>query len=438
MTTIDGLKENGVVGAGGAGFPAYVKLSGTAEIFIVNAAECEPLLHKDKEILLRKADLFFMGLRDCMRLVRAKKCIIGLKAKYTSLVEQLKSCCEDNIELFPLNDFYPAGDEITLIYETTGRVVPAGELPITRNVIVSNVETVYNVALGSPVVTKFLTVGGDVQNPLTLEVPVGIPFWEVLAVARPLPRDYDVVIGGPMMGVLAESLDQPVTKTTGGLIVFSKDHPYIRRIKTAGSQKAVDRIGKSVCDQCTMCTERCPRYLLGHPIQPHSSMRTLLFSNEGSTASSMNAHNLFCCECNLCTLISCPEDLYPAQVCIAIKRALLGEKVPYQGIPLNEAHKLIAYRKTPIKKIMQKLHLNGFANRGPLVDHDWKPKRLQVMLRQHIGAPAVPVVAVNEVVLKRQKIASVGDNLGAEIHSPLSGRVASITMDSILIDVDQG
>ena len=87
---------------------------------------------------------------------------------------------------------------------------------------------------------------------------------------------------------------------------------------------------------------------------------------------------------------------------------------------------------------MQKLHLNQFPNRGPLVDHDWKPAQLKVMLRQHIGAPAEPVVAVYDKVVKKEKIASVGRNLGAEIHTPLAGKVTSITSEYILIEVDHG
>ena len=435
MASIDAIKEFGIVGAGGAGFPAYVKLGSAAEIFIVNAAECEPLLHKDKEILAHKSDLFFMGVRDCMRLIGARRCIIGVKAKYIELMAHLKSCCSDNITVVGLQDFYPAGDEITLIYETTGRVVAAGKLPISQNVIVSNVETIYNVALQAPVTTKFLTVGGDVKKPATLEVPIGISLKDVLQVAEPVPGEYEVVVGGPMMGALADDLDAPVTKTTGGLIVFAKQHPYIRRIQTAGTPKLVNRIGKSVCDQCCMCTERCPRFLLGHPIQPHKSMRTLLFE-KGSAAGVQDAHNLFCCECNLCTLISCPEDLYPAQVCIAVKRSLMADKMQYRGPHLNQAHKMHAYRRTSIKKIMQKLDLNRFSNQGPLVAHDWKPKQVRVLLQQHIGAPAKPVVAQNDIVQTRQKIASVGDQLGAEIHAPMDGRVTSITSEFIRIEVD--
>lgn len=428
------IKENGIVGAGGAGFPAYVKLESKAEIFIVNAAECEPLLHKDKEILLLKTDFFFEGLKQCIRLVGAEKCIIGIKSKYDRVIRHLEGYCNNKINIFPLDDFYPAGDEITLIYETTGRVVEAGTLPITQNVIVHNVETIYNVGRQTPVVSKFITIGGDVKTPVSVEVPIGISFREVLALAQPNSDDFEVIIGGPMMGKIANSIDQPVTKVTGGLLVFPKGHILIKRIKTAGSEKTVTAIGKSACDQCSMCTELCPRNLLGHPIQPHKAMRALAFSHDRVETNMLSAHALFCCECNLCSLISCPEDLYPAQVCMAIKQALMSQNIAYSGGSLNTAHELIGFRRTPIKKIMAKLDLLKFKNKGPLVDYNWQAKHLKLMLRQHIGISAKPVIKTGEAVSANQKIATVGKNLGAEVHSPIDGKITEITKDYILIE----
>ena len=434
MISIAEIKEFGIVGAGGAGFPSYVKLSSPVEIFIVNAAECEPLLHKDKEILLHKTEVFLKGLNECIRLVGAKRCIIGIKGKYENLFRHLKTCCDAQIEIFPLNDYYPAGDEILLTYETTGRVVEAGRLPGTQNVLIHNVETLYNIGKEEPVTTKFITVGGDVKNPMSLEVPIGISFREVIDAAVPNSTDFGVIVGGPMMGCLADSLDEAVTKTTGGLLVFPKDHILIRRFKTAESAKDVTAIGKSACDQCSMCTELCPRNLLGHPIQPHKIMRSLLFSADPFEASALAAHTLFCCECNLCSLVSCPEDLYPAQACIMNKRALMKGKVAYKGEAYNKPHPLIDYRKTPVKKVMAKLDLVRFKNHAPLVDFKHRPKQLKIMLTQHIGAPAEPVVQIGEGVTARQKIGTVGKNLGAEIHSPMDGIVAEVTERYIVIE----
>ena len=208
MISVEDIKDYGIVGAGGAGFPAYVKLGSSVEIFIVNAAECEPLLHKDKEILLQKTEMFLKGLEHCIRLVGAKRCIVGIKRKYKDLIRHLETSCGEHIELFPLNDYYPAGDEILLTYETTGRVVEAGALPITQNVLIHNVETILNIGKRAPVTTKFITVAGDVENPVSLEVPIGISFREAIDVAVPKSTEFGVIVGGPMMGELADSLDR--------------------------------------------------------------------------------------------------------------------------------------------------------------------------------------------------------------------------------------
>ena len=433
MISSKDVKEWGIVGAGGAGFPAYVKLESRAKILIVNAAECEPLLHKDKEILQHYTEIFFAGLRRCMEMTGAQRCIIAIKAKYTDLINKIKGCCADGAEIFPLQDFYPAGDEITLIYETTGRVVAAGQLPISQEIVVQNVETIYNVGRERPVVTTFLTVGGDVSRPMSVEVPIGVSFKDVIDQARPKSRDFNVIVGGPMMGCLADDLNWPVTKTTGGLLVFPADHPLIRCYKTLSDERQVSFIGKAACDQCAMCTELCPRNLLGHPVQPHLAMRKLLFSPGTFSPDPGEAHTLYCCECNLCTLMACPEGLFPSQVCMYNKRELLQAKIPYQGPARNEAHSLISYRRTPIKKVMARLDLNRFVNEGPLVPFGFQPKTLTVALRQHIGAPGEPMVKLGETVMADQKIATVGKNLGAEIHAPLSGQIREITDDFIVI-----
>ncbi len=447
MVTTEQIKEFGIVGAGGAGFPTYVKLGSEAEIFIVNAAECEPLLHKDKELLRLRSEVFFKGLLTCLELTRSRRCIIGLKAKYADLVAHLEESnpAPDRIEIMGLRDFYPVGDEITLIYETTGRIVAPRALPITQGVVVNNVETIYNIGLELPLVSKFITVGGDVRQPISVEVPIGSSFRDVIALAGPnlksadlahMEEEFSVIVGGPMMGKLATSLDEPVTKTTGGLLVFAKDHPLIRRFETAGDGKKVMRIGKSACDQCSLCTELCPRHLLGHPIEPHKAMRSLMFSSiEEACGTSLapQAHTMACAECNLCSLISCPEGLYPTQVSVAAKKQAMAAKASF-GEPIHDqAHPMIDYRRTPVKKIMARLALDHFQNKGELQGAQLHPDHLTIRTSQHIGAPAAPVVSVGDEVAQYQKIASVGDKLGAEIHSPVNGRVTAVSEREIVI-----
>lgn len=428
------IKEWGVVGAGGAGFPTWVKLGAKAEIFIVNAAECEPLLHKDKEILHQHTAAFFRGLAHCIHLTGAVRTIIGIKGKYRDLIDHLTCQCPEGIEIFPLRNFYPAGDEITLIYETTGRVVEAGQLPISQQVVVQNVETILNIGREQPVITSFLTVGGAVARPISLEVPLGVSLREVIALAQPTCEQYTVMVGGPMMGRLCEDLDAPVVKNTGGLLVFPNDHPLTTTHRAMLDPRRVAKIGKAACDQCSMCTELCPRSLLGHPVKPHLAMRSLLLADGSFKADPALTHTLSCCECNLCTLMACPEGLMPSQSCILNKRALAREKIPHTGKGATGAHPLIAYRRMPMERVMARLALDRFVNKGPLTPFPFTPKRVTVALQQHIGSPATPMVALEERVEAGQKIATVGDRLGAEIHASISGRIAAITDKGIVIE----
>ncbi|MGE5597818.1 MAG: electron transport complex protein RnfC, partial [Bacteroidota bacterium] len=137
------LRQAGVLGAGGAGFPTYRKLSAKAEVVIANGAECEPMLHKDQALMAGRAAEVIDGLRRAMAAVGAAKGYLAVKEKHGAAIEALRrvSAGDAGIELHPLPDIYPAGDEVILIYETTARVVPPGALPGTVGVLVDNVET---------------------------------------------------------------------------------------------------------------------------------------------------------------------------------------------------------------------------------------------------------------------------------------------------------
>ena len=433
MNTVQRIKEMGVVGAGGAGFPTYVKAQSTAETVVVNAAECEPLLHKDKQILLQYPELFVQGLQTMMVAVGARRGIVGIKRKHAALIAHLAGRLPEGVEICALDDFYPAGDELTLIRETTGLIIAPGALPISRGIVVSNVESLYNIGADRPVTTKFLNVGGAVEHRHTLEVPLGISFAEIIAYARPTLREYTVIEGGPMMGRIVDDLTQPVTKTTAGLLVFPSDHVLIDKYRIKASEERVNRIGKAACDQCTICTELCPRYLLGHPVQPHKAMRSLVFHNAAAGKKDIQAHTLYCCQCNLCTFVSCPEGLYPSQVCINHRAAAIAENVHYTGELSAQGHPLAGYRKTPSKRLKRMLRLDMFVDSGELNAHRFTPPSLRLLLRQHIGAAATPLVAVGEMVEQGQKIATVGEALGCEIHAPLNGLISVVDDTGITV-----
>jgi Na+-translocating ferredoxin:NAD+ oxidoreductase RnfC subunit len=299
---IDRLADNGVVGAGGGGFPTAVKLQSPVATVIVNAAECEPLLHKDKELLQHRLEPALAGLRTAMDRTSAREGVIGIKRSHPELIAHVASRAPRDVRVVALADSYPAGDELLLVHEVTGRVVPPGGLPRDVGATVVNVETLVNVGLDLPVTHKYLTVAGAVAAPVTLRVPVGTSVGEVIAAAGGATEvETSVLLGGVMMARLATGLDEPVTKTTGGVVVLPKSHPLVRR--HAQGPAEVARIGRSACDQCRFCTELCPRYLLGHPIEPHRAMLSLGFTAPGDR---LIAGTLYCCECNLCSLYACP------------------------------------------------------------------------------------------------------------------------------------
>ena len=198
---IESVRRNGIVGAGGAGFPTYAKLKSPVEILIINGAECEPLLHKDKELLKKFGARIVEGVARVREYVGAREAVLGIKEKYGEIIEELTRILPERMRIHPLGDFYPAGDEFILVYEVTGKVIPRGGLPLHVGALVMNVETVLNIVLDQPVVDKYLTVGGAVQNPATLQVPLGITVREAInACGGPTVEPFRVLAGGVMMG----------------------------------------------------------------------------------------------------------------------------------------------------------------------------------------------------------------------------------------------
>jgi Na+-translocating ferredoxin:NAD+ oxidoreductase RnfC subunit len=431
MIRVEDIAEAGVVGAGGAGFPTHVKLSGKADTLLINAAECEPLLHKDKEVLREYADAVLEGLRIGMQLVGARQAFVGIKEKYQDVIDLLRPKCTAGIEVAPLRDAYPAGDEFILVYDVLKRVIPPGGIPLNVGAVVMNVETALNVALADkqPVTEKFLSVAGAVAQPVTLRVPIGITLRECVAAAGgPTVADPHYVVGGVMMGRLEENQDALVDKTTGGVIVLPGDHVVIRRRRQDWGQIA--RIGRSACDQCSFCTELCPRWLLGHPIEPHKAMRSLGFNMVGE-ANVIGTS--FCCECNLCSLYSCPEDLDPKNVCTQNKRRLAAEKQRWENPPFNprrpELH--LENRKAPMARLIRKLALAQFHNVGPLRETAVPAQKVGVALKQHIGAPCAAIVRVGDRVRQGQVLGRVPQTggkpaLGAAVHASIDGAVTAV------------
>ncbi len=424
----------GLVGAGGAGFPTHVKLDGQAEIYIVNGAECEPLLKVDQQLAKKYARELVRGLELAMQSVGAREGIIAMKAKYGEAIENVTQFLKPNMRVHILKDVYPAGDEVITIWMATGRRVPPAGLPKDVGVAVNNVLTLINLARavddGTPVTTRTLTVTGAVAHPVTVTVPIGVALREVLALAGGATVDAAAYInGGPMMGKLVASLDDPVTKTTGGLLVLPAEHILIRR--RTDSERAILEKARTTCEQCLLCTELCPRHIIGHELPPHLIVRSVNYHHFGAPSTLLSA--LTCSECAVCEAWSCPVDISPMRLNQMLKVQLRRENARYSG-PLHPADPMAEHRLVPVSRLITKLSIGEYNRKAPLDETPYPATRVVLPLRQHVGAPSVPCVAAGETVSAGQMIAEIAPNaLGARVHASISGRVESVSAHAITL-----
>jgi len=443
---VDKVRQAGVVGAGGAGFPTHVKLSAQVDTVIANGAECEPLLHADQHLMMRYPELILQGLRLAMQATGAKRGIVALKGEYKQAISALKGVLgkAKDVSLHLLGSFYPAGDEFVLVHDVLGRSVPEGGIPLEVGVVVNNVGTLWNVARaleGVPVTHRYLTVTGEVRKPATLRVPIGTSIAQVVEWAGGLsdagralkPEELAFVAGGAMMGRVVQGTDV-VTKTTGGLLVVPADNPAVSWM-TRPLAKAV-RKGMSTCDQCRDCTDLCPRHLLGHALVPHEIMRAINYGLEAPTHIVTAA--VLCCECRLCEAYACPLDLSPMQYYRSVKRQLAeaGWKNTVHRRKDLTLHEMFDYRRVPMRRLIARLGLTPYqAYSVDLNEQEWTPKQVRIPLKQHTGVPAQPAVKVGNKVKRGELIASVPEGkLGAEVHASVAGAVREVSAQDIVID----
>jgi Na+-translocating ferredoxin:NAD+ oxidoreductase RnfC subunit len=422
------LRSAGVVGAGGAGFPTHVKAQSQVEYLLINGAECEPLLHKDYELMKQEAEGIVAGARLLRSSIGASKVRFGIKTKNAAAIEAVEPHLNGpDMDIVQLGDFYPSGDEYELVQIATGRLIPPGGIPLAVGCVVNNVETVFNIARaaeGEPVTHKFLSVSGAVKTPKSFWAPVGTTFRELIehAGGASVP-EFGMFVSGIMMGKLSFDLDDVVTKTNGGLIVLPLDHYLVsRRARTNDSMR---RIGKSACDQCSYCTEFCPRYLLGYDVQPHKVMRSLGFTATGKELWNQSAE--LCCSCGLCTLYACPEDLYPREACDDAKADLRAAGTKFVQTKPPQMHPMKEFRRVPLSMLRRRLKVEEYEAETPYDAAEPQPAAVRILLKQHAGVPAVPVVAAGDRVRKGQKIADLEVKaLGCPVHSSIDGTVTHV------------
>jgi Na+-translocating ferredoxin:NAD+ oxidoreductase RnfC subunit len=429
MTLAEQVKAAGVVGAGGGGFPTHVKIGSKADTVIANGAECEPLLHKDAAVMEHFSAGVVRGVELIMEAVGASRGFVALKEKNHEAVEAVEKACKGTaVQVKLLGDYYPAGDEYELVHEVTGRLIPPAGIPLNVGVVVNNVETLVNVtaaANGRPVTHKILTIAGAVKTPVTLSVPLGTTLRDCIEAAGGAQvGDPILCIGGMMMGETSDDLETPVTKTTTGAIVLPRSHRVVERKLTP--PKAQAGIGKSACDQCRYCTEYCPRYLLGYPVEPHQVMRSLAFTATGKDH--WNQWASLCCSCGLCTLFACPEALFPKEACDDAKAEMRAAGVKWSGPMTVKEHPMHDGRRVPIKTLVKRLNLQAYDHPAPLRPEPLKPDRVVLRLKQSAGSAAQTRLKAGARVTGGQVVAEPAPNaMGAFLHAPFGAQVESVT-----------
>lgn len=439
---LEQIKSAGVVGAGGAGFPTRVKFARPCEYILVNGAECEPLLEVDQQLAALHAERLLEAMDALVDLAGARGAVFVLKKKYADAIRKIEAALPryPRLCMHTLSNTYPAGDEQVLVYETLKRIVPEGGIPLDVGVVVLNVETLLNIAEAMedrPVVDKYLTVAGEVRSPATFRVPVGVSFGEVVAACGGATVEDRVFIeGGPMMGRLVFDQDEPVTKTTKGILVLPRDHPLV--ISKGRDMAEMMRLAKTACCHCMLCTDVCPRYLLGHKLRPDKLMRLAAF-NSTCERDAAATEAFLCCECGLCET-ACIMGLQPWKLNKELKARMTaaGVKNPHHERP-ERANPFREYRLFPVWKLTRRLGLSKYADRrAPLSEYPLPTSRVVLKLKQHIGAPAAPVVSRGDPVERGGLVAAGEAPVSANVHSSISGVVTAVEQDRIIVEASGG
>ncbi|MBN2323117.1 MAG: SLBB domain-containing protein [Spirochaetes bacterium] len=452
MKLIDILTKSGVVDGELARY--FTGRGGGVDTVIVNGA-AEPLLEHKSWLLWKEPRKIVAGLKALMEGCGAKQGVIALKKGRPEALARLEAAVtqKGRITVFLLDDFYPAGDRLVLVHEVSGRVVPEGRSPIDAGCLVVDPETVYDIsyAVGEEgaITTRTLTCAGEVERPAVVVAHIGTSIAEVLALCGgSTVEDPVVLVGGPVTGRVMTDLEAPVTKSTEGIIVLSKDHIVVQG-RTRPLEHVIKR-AKSVCGTCTICTDLCPQFLLGYDIRPHLIMRQVCYGIDQPQEVIVNA--LLCSGCGLCEMYACTAGLSPRMVNEHVRRSLNGQGYAQESDVRTVAARreaavrdMSGYRRIPDERITDRLMLNRYM--GRLVRRDMgadavrtdsvrtDPVRVEILMRQDQGAQAVPVVSWGDRVREGGLIAEVREGaFRTAVHSSIDGRVTFIDPERVIVE----
>lgn len=312
---IAAIQQAGIVGLGGAAFPAHVKFNlpedKPCRYLMLNGCECEPFLTCDHRVMVEYAEELIDGTRMLQQFIQAEKLYIAIEANKPDAVTALRQAAARAgfpLEVVPLQVKYPQGAEKMMISAILGREVPAGRLPIDTGVLVSNVGTVVALSQyfrqGQPLIERVITVTGPaVRRPANVLAPLGTPMRDVVEFCGGITGNATrILLGGPMMGVVQKSLDTPVVKGTSGILVLTG--------------KEVQDITTFSCIRCGRCLEACPLFL--------NPARLGLLARKGLWDDMEDYNALDCFECGACSF-ACPSGI-PLVQSIKVGKAMIRER----------------------------------------------------------------------------------------------------------------